>query len=411
MVTSSSKRALVPRDVDAPAPIPADPAYTPATPPGIVVTETPGEVGTGTGMPPRPQPWTGWPAEWPTPYWSGNARLEELTDVAWSCLDKNSAIVAAMPPYLVGAATSLDTAWLTNPDPLVYNGWWDFMRQAVWEFIGLGEVIIVAGAYYRSGKPATFRTVPPYLVDIELDGGTRRYHIGRADVTADVLHIRYHATTQDPHGIGPLTVGRGRLIAANLLGRYVTNLMSAGGVPTTALVHPGELTAAQIADLQNQWVAARVSSMGLPAVLSGGITYQSTAISPHDLALTELTQMTEARLCVLLGVPPHMMALPSGGDSLTYTSPAQTTSWHWRAFLRPIVRPIAEAISNWALPAGTSFEFNRDDYVQPEPTERAAYYATMTGIGAMTLEEVRMRERLDAATPSPVESPNAGVLQ
>src|SRR5262245_3166749 len=49
----------------------------------------------------RPSPWSGWPADWWTPNWQGH--LNALTDTAWLCIDLNASLLAAMPPYLVGA--------------------------------------------------------------------------------------------------------------------------------------------------------------------------------------------------------------------------------------------------------------------------------------------------------------------
>ena len=41
------------------------------------------------------------------------------------------------------------------------------------------------------------------------------------------------------------------------------------------------------------------------------------AMSPRDMAMLEIAQFTEARIAVLLGVPPSLVALPTG-DSMTY---------------------------------------------------------------------------------------------
>ena len=142
----------------------------------------------------------------------------------------------------------------------------------------------------------------------------------RLDVTDDMIHIRYQSTTGDAHGHGPLEAGRTRLVAAAVLTRFASNMASAGGIPNAVLKHPDELTAEQSANLQAQWVQSRMSSMGLPAVLSGGLEFETLQYSPKDMALVELAQLNESRIAVLLGVPPFLMGLPSGGDSMTYSN-------------------------------------------------------------------------------------------
>ena len=398
-------RALIPRDtVVAPA-IPADlPSTLVEEPPtAAAAAVTPG------GALPRPQPWAGWPDEWVTPNWGGHP--EQLVDIAWACLDLNSSVAASMPPYLVGAAASLDATWMTNPDPERYESWEEFFRQLWWDYQACGEAIVVATAFYATGWPARFHCVPPWLVSIELDSaGIRQYRIGDQTVPrSNVCHIRYYSTTQDTRGRSALAVGRGRMLAARMLCSYVTNLMAAGGAPTTTLVHPSELTAERAAELQSQWVTARMSSMGLPAVLSGGLDFRSTGLNPAELALTELTGMTEARVAILLRTPPYLVGLPQSADSLVYNTAALTLEYQWRAHLRPLVRPIVAALSKFALPAGTTLELNRDDYVKPSGLEEAQMYSTFTGAGIMSIDEVRTKMRLDSAAPT--ETLTSGVLQ
>jgi phage portal protein BeeE len=92
------------------------------------------------------------------------------------------------------------------------------------------------------------------------------------------------------------------------------------------LEHPEQLTAAQAAELRGQWVTARLENLGAPAVLSGGVTWKPTQMNPKDMALLELLTWNDSRIAVMLGVPPFLVGLPSGGDSLTYpTSPACST--------------------------------------------------------------------------------------
>ena len=173
-------------------------------------------------------------------------------------------------------------------------------------------------------------------MNAEMDQGRRRYTIGDLDVTDDILHIRYQGSVSDARGHGPLEVGAPRLVAASVLTRYATTLVSGGGIPSSVLQHPDELTALQSANLKAQWVQARLSSIGEPAVLSGGVTWQPTQINPKDMALLELSQFTEARIAYLLGVPAFLVGLPAGGDPMNVLSNVSSIfDYHWRASLRP----------------------------------------------------------------------------
>jgi HK97 family phage portal protein len=348
-----------------------------------------------------PSAWSGWPAEWWPPAWNGHRG--QLTDVAWACLDLNASVMATMPPYLVGAAPSTDAGWLTNPDPDIYSSWEEFAKQLFWDYQCAGEVFVLETASYSTGFPARFHVVPGWAMQVDMDHGRRRYRIGSLEVTDQILHVRYQSSVDDAHGHGPLEAGRARLIAADVLARYAQQFAAAGGIPASILTHPEELTSKQAGELQSQWVQARASRLGEPAVLSGGVSYEAIQASPKDMALVELSQLTEAGIAVLLGVPPFLVGLPTAGDSMTYSNVTSLFDYHWRAGLRPKAQAVMAAMSGWLLPRGTTVELNRDAYVMPPPLERAQtaqIFNTIRdpqGNPVLSVQEIRAAERFTTA--------------
>jgi hypothetical protein len=120
------------------------------------------------------------------------------------------------------------------------------------------------------------------------------------------------------------------------------------------------------------------------------------------MALTDLSKMTESRIAVLLGVPPFLVGLPSGGDPMTYANVTSIFDYHWRAGLRPQAQSVMSALSQWLLPRGTSVEVNRDAYIQPEPYQRAQTAEILnrivdpvSGQPALSVQEIRAAERID----------------
>lgn len=388
-------------------PNPNDPADVPPATVGPPEAR-PGEVGAleVTTVPPGPppptprsMPWSGWPAPWRTPHW--HDRLNELTDAAWMCLDLNASILSTMPPYESRAGQLLAPAtWMTNPDPDIYTSWEEFAKQLFWDY-QMGEVFILCTARFADGWPARFRVVEPWLVNAEMIDGRRRYTIGTIDPGPDLLHIRYKSTTSDARGHGPLESGRNRLIAASVLSRYATTLAEGGGVPYYVIKHPLELDKTQADDLRQEWWQSRMTNLGMPAVLSGGIEIEQLQLSPSDMALLDLSQFNEARIAVLLGVPPFLVGLPSGGDPMTYSNSTALFDYHWRAGLRPKARHVMTAMSAWLLPRGTDAELNRDEYVRPDPYTRAMMWEILVRIGVVTAEQVAVIERYAVTGTAP----------
>jgi HK97 family phage portal protein len=374
------------------------PDVNPGDPHGVVVAATEPQY-----SPPPPSivasAWSGWPAEWQTPAWG---KVNDLSDTAWACIDANARALATMPPYLVDAAPTVDAGWLVNPNPDIYFAWEEFAKQLFWDWY-LGEAFVLATSRYSTGWPARFHVVPPWSVNVEMDAGFRRYSIGRVDVTSDILHLRYQSSVDDAHGHGPLEAGRTALIAANVLGRYAGSLTAT--IPPSLLEAPEEMSPDQAETLRNDWVTQRIANPGIPAVLSGGLKWSPTQLNPKDMALLELSQFTDSKIAVLLGVPPFLVGLPAGGDSMTYSNVTSLFDYHWRSGLRPTATSVMAGLSEWLLPRGTTVAVNKDAYIQPGPKERAETYQILVGIGVMSVEEARAAEMLDAQTDGIVAGP------
>jgi phage portal protein BeeE len=198
-------------------------------------------------------------------------------------------------------------------------------------------------------------------------------------------------------------------------------LVQYGAKIASGVIPPGILSTSERIDedqaslMKQRWVTARLAGLGEPAVLGQGLTFQQTQFNPKDMALVDLTRDQESRIACLLGVPPALVGLPSGGDPMTYSNVTMYFTQHWRVGLRPKAQTVMDALSGWLLPRQTRVELNRDAYVEPEPLVRAQTAQILAGIvdpasgrQAMTVQEIRDAERLDDSTPTDLA---AGVLR
>lgn len=390
-----------------PAPPPgtvSEPDWSPGDPDGL---ELEGEETFSRSLPGiSPSPWSGWPAGWSTPNW--RTGLTKLVDTAWTCIDLNSSVLSTMPVYRTQSGRIVEPIqWMSNPDPMIYSSFAEFAKQLFWDY-QLGEAFVMPMAYYADGAPHSFRVVPPWLVSVEMGAGTREYRLGSLDVTGEILHIRYKSTTDNARGVGPLEAGGARLVASELLTRYVNEIAETGGVTHEWITVEKQLSKPQANDLREQYLESRRANPGAPGVLSGGAELNQTRPqSAKDLALLELTQFTEARIAVMCGVHPALVGLPSG-DSMTYSNMTSLFDFHDRSSLRPKARTVMSALSEWALPRGQSVEMNRDEYSRPALNERAEAYERLFGIGAISAEEIRIMERLRGEAPETAPSALTG---
>ena len=344
---------------------------------------------------PQPSPWSGYPDSWSTPNWEAGQKAKSLIDVAWACIDLNSSVLSSMPVYRLRNGNVIRSApWMTNPDPTTYTCWQEFAKQLFWDY-HLGEAFVLAMAHDAEGHPIRFRVIPPWLVEVEMTGGTREYHLGGMNVTNEILHIRYQTTIDDPRGHGPLESAVERAVTVGLLQRYTQNLAETGGVPLYWLSIDRKISQSEATDLMERWIESRARYSGHPALVSNGATlHQTKTMNASEISLLEMTQFAEARIAILLGVPPFLVGLPGATGSLTYSNIEQLFGFHDRSSLRPKANAVMSALSEWALPRPQSIEMNRDDYTRPSLVDRSKAYKTLIECGVMTPDEARAMERL-----------------
>ena len=132
-------------------------------------------------------------------------------------------------------------------------------------------------------------------------------------------------------------------------------------------------------------------------------------MNPKDMALVELSQYTDAKIAVLLGVPPPLVGLPTAGDSLTYNTVLMALEQHWRLGLRPSATAVMAGLSRMAAaprdhrgaerrrlrPAGAEGQGgdSRDLQRDRRPGHRP--------VGAVSVDEIREAERLEDTLTAP----------
>lgn len=344
-----------------------------------------------------PSPWAGWPAEWSTPNWDFGSRFNELVDVAWRCLDINASVLSCMPVYRTSGGRIVEpSTWMLNPDPRIYSSWHEFAKQLFWDF-QLGEAFIMLVDSFSNDYPMHFRIVPPWAFHVEVKDGARRYHLGDStgpDVTSEILHIRYKSTTDGARGVGPLSAAGGRMLTAGILAKYVREVAATGGIVTRTIETDKSLDDAEAQDLQTQYLASLVQTPTAPPVFDSGTKLvDHEFVSPKEMAMVEIAQWNEGKIASLLGVPPFIVGLPSGGDSMTYANVSQLFDFHDRSYLRTAASHVMGAVSWWALPRGQAAELNRDEYSRPSFDARAGAWEKFVNMGAVTPEQVARYER------------------
>jgi HK97 family phage portal protein len=368
------------------------------------------------GTMPEVMAWQGWPTGWETPLWNGQTEYSRLVSTLWTCIDTNTRQLASFPIYGVkGVSVVPLPEWSNNPEPELYSDWTECAKQMFNTYQAHGEIILWATARYRDGlgpngigSVARFVVLNPALVNIEWRNGDITYSMGSKTYDRnDICHIKYQSRPTNLRGIGPLEWAAQSVASASALETMNKNLATRGGIPWAVLKSQRKLNRTESTDLQKAWVEGSRNRQGAPAVLSGTLELETLTVSPREMMMLEQRVFDETRIAAAFGVPPYLVGLPSP-DGLTYSNANSIFEFHWRMTLRTAAAAVASAMSNWLLPRGTRFEFNRDDYVKPDDETRARTDAILFnlidehGNRAKTIDEIRMGNRLIPNDPETV---------
>lgn len=360
------------------------------------------------GVMPEVMAWQGWPTGWNTPNWDGQSGYQRLVSTLWTCIDLNTRQLASFPIYGVkGVNVVALPEWSNNPEPEMYSDWTEAAKQMFNTYQAQGEIFLWCTARKRDGlgpngigSVQRFVVLNPSYVNVEWRNGEVTYSLqGERLDRNDILHIKYQSKPSNLRGIGPLEWCGQSVVSAAALEKMNANLASKGGIPWAVLKSQRKLNGDESRDLQAAWIRGAQSRNGAPAVLSGTLELETLTISPREMMMLEQRVFDETRIAAAFGVPPYLVGLPQP-NGLTYANATSLLDFHWRTMLRTAAQSVASAMSNWLLPRGTRFEFNRDDYVRATDYERAQTDAILFNIvdenqlRAKTVDEIRMGNRL-----------------
>jgi HK97 family phage portal protein len=305
----------------------------------------------------------------------GGALLEGRVSTVFTCTDLISRLLSTMGLEVIGSdgATQFPPPWTENPEPILYTSIVDAMKQLVNSLLHRGEAFLIPTARYADGMVARWAVLNPDYVKVEAGtGGMPEYSIGGLVIERpNILHIRYQVWPGNVHGVGPLEACWRNLLSADAMERWGTELALTNGIPVAVLQSQAKLSKLQANEIKQSWAESVVQRGTLPAVLSGGLTYEPLNLRPADVGLLDLRSFDEQRIASTFGVPLWLVGLPVN-DGLTYSTVADTFDFFWRSTLRPLAYDIGRAMSGWALPRGVSLRFAAEELIEPVGTSIAS---------------------------------------
>lgn len=328
----------------------------------------------------------------------------------YACVNLLAGTIASLPLMVYRTRNGVRSIASDHPLYYVLHDSPNYDQTAVdfWEFACAGLELhgnAFAEIEKRSnGSVYSLTPIRPDVVTVERLNGRLQYRWSEDGKAIkrdqeEILHIRGFGG--NPLGGSSTLAACGQTFSGALAAEQAANGMFKNGVLTTGVVSADrDLTKEQM-DAAQQRIEEKYAgalNAGRPMVLNNGLQWQQISISPEDAQMLETRRFSVEEICRVFGVPPHMIGHTENSTSWG-TGLEQQTLGFQKFTLRRRLKRIEQALQKQLMtPAdraqGISIEFNLEGLLRGDSEGRANFYREMSGIGAMTINEIRALENL-----------------
>lgn len=220
---------------------------------------------------------------------------------------------------------------------------------------------LAGGAYYEKERDRAGRVIrlwplrPDWVRPVrsgrDFIGGYEFAVPGKEPVALaarDVLDFKLFDPLNLYRGFPPTAVAGRVGDVDNATTDYLKLFMEKGGMPPGLLKTKQKLVDADVANIRRRWGEryGGVEHWLAPAVLDQDAEYQQTGMSFRDMGFETLDARAEARICMVLDVPPILVGAKVGLDRATYSNYAEARQAWWEDSLTPLYRNFESVIAN-----------------------------------------------------------------
>lgn len=341
---------------------------------------------------------------------------------------KNSAVRACCD-YLVRSLSSVPLAAyqrtpegeteLPSGDPLVLllerpggeeeGSRAQFMREVVLRLMLLGEVICYKVPGERTGRTVELQFLGSSNVEISRTsaGGKRRFLYKPDAYTTiplkreEVIFLRYSDPLSPDRGVAPLVSAAREADTDNEATDFRKAFFENGAITSGLLSTEMEAEPERLKKWSSDWKRNYSGSKnaGKTPVLAGGLKYQKVGANPGEIALPELTGITEARIHQVYGVPPVLTGSEIGLRRSTYSNYGNARTAFWQDTATPLLSIISDwmedGLTEWGDGRAITFDLSGVPALQEDATKTEERYGRALSRGAITINEYRQKIGLD----------------
>ena len=226
------------------------------------------------------------------------------------------------------------------------------------------------------------------------------YKYGGVSIPSDrILHFIDIPDSEGLIGISKITYARNTLEFANNASIHGNQLFKNQATPSGAFTHPGQLGDDAFnrlkEDLEKQYIG--LEKAGKPLLLEDGLTFTPISVSNSDSQWLESRKLNRENIASIFGVSPSMIgdsSASSYGNLEQKYLEFQTTTV--LALLTAIEQKLWQKLLSPNEKDNLIIKFNANALLRADAKSKAEYFKTMWGIGALSPNEIRSTEDLNA---------------
>lgn len=293
---------------------------------------------------------------------------------------------------------------LQNPYPgITWHNWkWMLMQSLTVTGNAFGYVT----ARDNGARPTAILPIHPDAVSINHEEGdwtNPAYYIsGKRVDSADVFHVKAYPTAGCPMSLSPIELAASDLELTQAAERYGLRWFKDSANPSGILTSDTNLTDTQVKQEMKRWVMTHGGSRRYPAVMGGGLKWQSISITPEESQFLATRAYQKSDIAMLFGIPPHMI-----GDT------EKTSSWG-QGVEQMSIGYVVYTLGGWLtcieeafnqiLPNGQFVKFNVDALLRGDLKGRYEAHQIAIQNGWASPDEVRSLEEM-----APIEGYPGGI--
>jgi HK97 family phage portal protein len=326
--------------------------------------------------------------------------LQQIT--VYSCVSLTCDVISTLPIGVFrddGAARVPLTRPRLIEEPFDGVEWTEWSSQALLSLTLRGNAYALVTGRDAMGFPTQLEPLHPDDVHAKRDKRTGRvlYRVaGESEPLTDfdVLHIKGLKLPGIRHveGLNPIAYARQTIGTSLAAEEFSARFFAEASVPPGYLQTEGKLTDDDAKRYQAMWMANHGNRTRKPAVLGGGLRFETISLKPADVQFLDTIKATRSMICGFFRTPPHLVADVERSTSWGTGIEEQNLMWITIGLGPNIIR-LERAISR-ILPRPRYVKLNLAGLLRGRLTERYRAYLMARQGGWLSIDDIRALEEM-----------------